>query len=152
MTTARDARGCALSGATAGASQRYEHALGALLAWRDGAEAAVARALDDAPAFTMAHVLRAYLRLCSRDPQRVRAAGPLLQQGMRLPADGREAAHWGVIRAVLADDYEGARRRLGELLRLHPRDALALHVAQSLDYAMGDVDAMRPRVAAVLPS
>ena len=31
------------------------------------------------------------------------------------------------------------RRRLGELLRLEPRDALALQVAHSLDYVTGDV-------------
>jgi len=51
---------------------------------------------------------------------------------------------------VLDDDYEGAKARLGELLRRQPRDALALQVAHSFDYVTGDAVAMSTRVASVM--
>ena len=50
------------------------------------------------------------------------------------------------------DDFDQARATLGELLRLDPRDALALQVAHSLDYVSGDMECMKERVAAVLPA
>jgi tetratricopeptide (TPR) repeat protein len=147
-----DARGCPVSGATPTALKAYEHALAALLAWRSDAEAALARALQEASGFVMAHVLQAYGRVCSRDPRRVRSARPVLARAARLPSNARERLHLAAIAAVLDDDYEGAKSRLGELLRVEPRDVLALHVAHSFDYITGDVERMRERVAAVLPA
>ena len=79
----------------------------------------------------IAHVLQDYLLLCSRDPQRVRSAGPVLACATGLPANERERGHLAAIAAMLGDDYERAKALLGELLRLHPRDALALQVAHS---------------------
>ena len=83
----------------------------------------------------MAHVLQAYLALCSRDPRRVRSAQPVLACAAGLPANRRERLHIATVAAVLADDYEGAKTLLGELLRHEPRDVLALQVAHAFDYA-----------------
>jgi tetratricopeptide (TPR) repeat protein len=52
----------------------------------------------------------------------------------------------------LPNDYERAKALLGELLRLHPRDILALQVAHAFDYLTGDLARMNDRVAAVLPA
>ena len=52
----------------------YEVALALFQSWRAGAESHLARATLAAPSFTMAHVLRAYLLLCSRDVRHVREA------------------------------------------------------------------------------
>lgn len=147
-----DHRGCAITGATPAARRAYEHALAAVLGWRRGADAQLEAALQQAPAFVMAHVLQAHLLLCSRDPQRVRSARPVLQRASALPCNEREAAHLAAIAAVLDDDYERARATLGALLRQHPHDALALHVAHSLDYTTGDAAGMSNRLAAVLPA
>ena len=146
-----DARGCSISGATPAALAAYERALAAFQGWHLGADGQLALALQEAPAFVMAHVLQAWLALGSRDPQRVRAARPVLARAARLPANERERLHLAGIADALGDDYEAAKARLGELLRLQPRDALALQVAHSLDYLTGDVERMGDRVAAVLP-
>lgn len=146
-----DARGCPISGATPAALQAYERALAASLGWRSGADVQLELALQEAPGFVMARVLQAYLLVCSRDPRRVRSAGPVLERAAGLPANERERLHLAAITAVLADDYERAKSRLGELLLLHPRDALALHVAHMFDYVTGDVARMNDRVAAMLP-
>lgn len=61
--TALDARGCSLSGASAGALVAYEGALDAASSWRAGAEPLLGAALQAAPGFVMAHVLQAWLRV-----------------------------------------------------------------------------------------
>ena len=59
MSDIVDARGCAVSGATPAAVDLLERALAALLAWRSGAEAHAAVALEAAPRLVMAHAPRA---------------------------------------------------------------------------------------------
>ncbi len=150
--TLTDSNGCALSGTTPQALQAYDSALAALLAWRTGVDAHLAAATQDAPGFVMAHVMKAWLRLGSRDPRVVASARPIAASAAGLAANERERAHLVAIDAVLHDDYEGAKARLGELLRAHPRDVLALHMAHVFDHVTGDVDNLIDRVKAVLPA
>jgi tetratricopeptide (TPR) repeat protein len=148
-----DHRGCTVSGAEPAALEAFERALAAYQGWRDGAEAPLALALEEAPRFVMAHVLQAYLLVCSRDPRRLAMARPTLARAAALPANERERLHVAAIAALLDDDdFEAARATLGELLRLEPRDALALQAAHSLDYVSGDAQCMKERVATVLPA
>jgi tetratricopeptide (TPR) repeat protein len=152
MSDLVDARGCSMRGATPAALQHYESALAALICWRGDSEAALARALREAPRFVMAHVLRAWRLLCSRDPRHVRAARPVRARIAALPANERERAHLAAIGALLDDDYARAKDLLGALLQRYPRDVLALHAAHSFDYVTGDVEHLHERVAAVLPA
>lgn len=147
-----DARGCPLSGATDPALQAYEAALAAFQNWRRGAEPLLDAALHEAPQFVMARVLRAYMLLCSRDPRRVRAAVPVLAGLRGLPSNAWEDGHIAALHALLADDIELAKSRLGELLRQQPHDVLALQVAHAFDYLSGDLPQLQQRVAAVLPA
>ena len=148
-----DHRGCTVSGAEPAALEAFERALAAFQGWRDGTEAPLALALQQAPAFVMAHVLRAYLLVCSRDPRRVAMARPTLARAAALPANQRERLHIAALAALLDDDdFDVARATLGEVISLEPRDALALQVAHSLDYVAGDVHCMNERVAAALPA
>jgi tetratricopeptide (TPR) repeat protein len=147
-----DSRGCAVSGATPAALAAYESALAAVLAWRSGAAAPIEQAIAQAPAFVMPHILQAYTLLCSRDSRRVRSAQTVLERAAVLPANDREAAHLAAIAGVLADDYDFARETLTEVLRQHPHDALALHVAHAFDYLTGDAERLGSRVAGLLPA
>jgi len=146
-----DKRGCNISGATPAALEAYERALAAHQSWRTGAKEELDVALQEAPTFVMAHVLQAWLLVCSRDPQRVRSAWPALVRAAGLLANERERMHLAAIAAALVDDYERAKECLGEALRLQPHDALALQVAHAFDYVTGDAR-MCDRVAAVLPA
>jgi tetratricopeptide (TPR) repeat protein len=147
-----DARGCPLSGATEPALQAYEAALAAFQNWHRGAEPLLDTALSEAPEFVMAHVLQAYLLVCSRDPRRVRAAVPVLERLRRLPANAWERGHIAALHALLADDIERAKSCFSEQLRQQPRDVLALQVAHAFDYLTGDLPQLQGRVAAVLPA
>ena len=141
-----------MSGATPAAMAAYEQAVFAFQNWRRGADDHVAAALEEAPDFVMAHALQAYMRICTRDPERVRSARPVLERLTNLPASNRERLHFLAIDAVVGDDYERAKGHLGKILDLDPRDSLALHVAHAFDHLTGDVDCLNERVAAVLPA
>lgn len=149
----RDARGCALTGATPQALVHYERALAALQAWRGGVDEPLARALQLAPGFVMAHAMQAWLPLLSRDPRRVRQARAPLARALQLQAGTeRERLHLAAIDAALADDHPRAMALLGQVLHDAPRDVLALQVAHSLDYLGGDLQQLLDRVAKVLPA
>jgi len=139
-------------GAANVAAEAYERALEAFQCWHGGADEHLASALLMAPGFVMAHVLQGYLYVCSRDPRRVRLARPLLVRAANLSADERERLHFAAISAAVSGDYALATARLDELLRRHPHDALALQVANTFDYFIGDARRMLDRVEAVLPA
>jgi len=145
-----DASGCAVSGATPAALAAYREALAMTLAWRSGAQLPLARAISQAPAFVMPHILQAYTLLCSRDVERVRSARAVVQRIQGLPANDREAAHLRAIGGILEDDYEGAKKTLTEILSRHPQDLLALHAVHAFDYLTGDVDQLGGRITAIL--
>jgi tetratricopeptide (TPR) repeat protein len=147
-----DARGYGISGASADALDGYELALGAFQSWRSGAEPQIAAALELAPQFVMAHVLQAYLRVCSREPKQIQSAREVLARAAGLPANERERHHLAVIAAVLDDEYDLAKARLDALLRQYPRDVLALQVGHAFDYLGGDIERMQARVGTVLPA
>lgn len=148
--TLKDYRDYDVTGATPVAIDAFERALAAFQSWRSGAEASVELALLEAPTFTMAHALNAYLYLCSRDMQRVHLARSVHAEVSKLPANARERLHIGAIGAAIADDYETFKALLGALLQEYPRDVLALQVAHALDYLTGDVERMADRVPSVL--
>jgi len=147
-----DFRGCTIEGATPTALAAYERALAASQAWRVDAGAALETARAEAPRFVMAHVLAAWQLVCGRDARRLAAARPIVADALRLRANERERLHLAALSSVLADDYEGAKARLGRILKESPRDAVALQVAHSLDYVTGDVARMVARVAQALRS
>ncbi|MBP8305734.1 MAG: tetratricopeptide repeat protein [Burkholderiaceae bacterium] len=147
-----DHRGCPVSGADHSAVDAFERALAAFVSWRGGAQADLALALDAAPGFTMAHALKAYLQVCSRDPESIASARPVLTHAASLPSKPRERLHLAAIAAAIDGDFEAAKSRLGECVNEHPRDLLALHVVQVFDHFTGDVERMRQRPAQVLPA
>ena len=141
-----------VSSATTAAAEAYERALAAFQCWHSGADEQLASALLEAPGFVMGHVLQAYLLVSSRDPRRIRLARPLLVRAASLRASERERLHFAAIAAAAAGDYQLATARLDELLRRHPRDGLALQVANTFDYFTGEATRMLERVEAVLPA
>jgi tetratricopeptide (TPR) repeat protein len=147
-----DARGCSISGAAPAAMDAFERALAASQSWRNGADVELKAALQESPAFVMAHILQAYLQLCGRDPVRAQSARPSHARATALRANERERMHLAAIGAALDDDYERTITLLSELLRQYPRDLIALQVAHCFDYMTGDVTRLSQRVTDVLPA
>ncbi len=147
-----DLRGAAVTGATRPALDAYERALAASLAWRADDGDALATASSAAPQFVMANALRAWQLVGGRDPRRIELARPLVVSSLALPSNDRERLHLAALSHALADDFEGAKARLGRALRREPRDVVALHAALGLDHVTGDAVAMRRRTTRVLPA
>jgi hypothetical protein len=150
--TLRDQRGYEISGASPANGDAFEEVLSLHLSWQCGAEAGLQSLIAEAPCFTMAHVLEAYLGLCNRDVARARRARLAVARAGEIPANHRESLHIAAIRAALDDDFATFRSRLQGLLSQYPRDVLALQVSHAVDYLTGDVEAMQSRIAEVLPN
>jgi tetratricopeptide (TPR) repeat protein len=148
-TSLRDFRGDPITGATADALEAFEQGLAGFRSWRGDPVWDAGAALELAPGFVMAHVLHAYVLLCTRDPASVRAAAPVYTRAAALPANRREQLHLAAIRACLRDDYDGARSIFAQLLAAYPRDVLALQVAHAFDYLSGETALLLDRVATV---
>jgi len=152
VSAPRDARGCAVTGASARALEHYERALGGFLAWTGEPRAEARRAVEAVPEFVMGHVLEAELHLCSRNPADLQGAQRALRRAQRLPQNARERMHAAAVATALRGDYDRARQLLACILAHHPRDLLALAVSHTIDLYLGDTHDLRERVAAVLPA
>jgi hypothetical protein len=150
--TRKDQRGYEISGASPADGDAFEEVLKLHLSWQCGAEAGLQRLIAEAPRFTMAHVLEAYLGLCSRDVARVQRARIALARVGEIPANHRESLHVAAIRAALDDDFAAFGSCLQGLLVQYPRDLLALQATHAIDYLTGDIEAMQARIATVLRS
>jgi hypothetical protein len=141
--TVKDQRGYEISGASPADRDVFEKLLNLHLSWQCGAEAGLHRLIAEAPRFTMAHVLEAYIGLLSRDVARVRRARSAVARADELPANHRESLHVEAIRAALNDEFTTFRYSLQGLLVQYPRDVLALQVTHAIDYLTGDIEAMQ---------
>lgn len=150
--TLKDRRGYDISGASPADGDLFEQILELHLSWQCGVEAGLQKLIAEAPRFTMAHVLEAYLGLCSRDVKRVQRARFAVARAGAPPANHRESLHVGAIRAALRDDFASFRSCLQGLLVQYPRDLLALQVTHAIDYLTGDIEAMQAQIAAVMPN
>jgi hypothetical protein len=147
-----DARGLAASGASARALESYERSLEDFLAWSGDPLAEARRAVEEAPAFVMGHVLIAQLLLCSRDPAGAHAARASLERARALPSSARERMHMAAVGTSLAGDWDRARELLACILARHPRDLLALAISHTIDYYLGETRGLRRGIEAALPA
>jgi tetratricopeptide (TPR) repeat protein len=152
VSTARDARGLEVTGSSALALEHYERALEGFLAWTGEPRAEARSAREAAPGFVMGHLLEAHLHLTGRDPAGLDEARRALARAQALPQNSRERAHAEAIASGLRGEWGATSRLLADILDRHPRDLLALAIAHTVDYMLGDAQGLRARVAAVRPA
>jgi tetratricopeptide (TPR) repeat protein len=124
----------------------------AALAGDPVATAEAASAADDR--LVLSRVYQAYLALYGTTPEGLVLAGGLLD-GLGQPGRGlaeRETHHLDAARAWAAGHWEQATRALERALLAHPRDLLALKVAQDLYFFLGRRLDLRDVAARVLPA
>jgi tetratricopeptide (TPR) repeat protein len=127
----------------------FNRAVESLLALAGDPVAEAAAAEAAAPDMVLAQVYRAYLSLYGMTADGVAAAAAILD-GLDGAAAEREALHLRAARAWAAGDWTGAARALERALVAHPRDALALKVAQDLYFFLGRRLDLRDVAARVL--
>jgi hypothetical protein len=144
-TTSADVHGNPVSGPPT-AIDRYDAAVGHLLAYRDKLLDAMTSLVDDEPDFPMGLVLAAYLSLTSTDAPDLPAAEELAARLEALTLNDREAAHRDAIDTWLAGDWHGTAGQLDALLVRWPADLLGLLVGHQLDFFLGHAANLRDRV------
>jgi len=122
----------------------------AALAGNPIAEAEAAVAADDG--LVLGHIYRAYLALYGTTPEGVATAAGILKTLDEAVMGEREAHHMRAARSWAEGDWEAAARSLERALLCHPRDLLALKVAQDLYFFLGNRLELRDVAARVLPA
>jgi tetratricopeptide (TPR) repeat protein len=153
-----DRWGVPVRGATPAGLAAFNMAVESLLALAGDPVAEAEAAAQAAPSMVLARVYRAYLSLYGMTADGVAAAAAILRDldaaggagGSGGAGGEREALHLRAARAWAAGDWTGAARALERALVAHPRDALALKVAQDLYFFLGSRLDLRDVAARVL--
>ena len=122
----------------------------AALAGDPVADAEAAVAADDS--LVLGHIYRAYLQLYGTTPEGVAAAGEILKRLDETAMGERELHHLRAARHWVEGNWEATTRSLERALLCHPRDLLALKVAQDLYFFLGNRLELRDTAARVLPA
>jgi len=122
----------------------------AALAGDPVAKADAAVAADDS--LVLGHIYRAYLQLYGTTPEGVAAAGEILKRVDETVTGEREQHHLRAARHWAEGNWEATTRSLERALLCHPRDLLALKVAQDLYFFLGNRLELRDTAARVLPA
>src|SRR5580704_10824554 len=122
----------------------------AALAGDPVADAEEAVAADDS--LVLGHIYRAYLALYGTTPEGVAAASEILKRIDETVMGERELHHLRAARHWVEGNWEATTRSLERALLCHPRDLLALKVAQDLYFFLGNRLELRDVAARVLPA
>jgi hypothetical protein len=151
MTT-KDRLGHPLSGANASAVDSFEQASHEFRCLIDDPLATAQRAIEQAPEFTMAHALVAWLYLLGTEPGGFEPARAALDAARRLAADEREGMHLAAIEHLVNSRWHAAGEVLEDLSVRWPRDTLALQAGHQIDFFTGHTRMLRDRIARALPA
>lgn len=100
----------------------------------------------------LGHIYRAYLALYGTTPEGVATAAEIVKKLDTAALGEREAHHLRAARSWADGDWEATARSLERALLCHPRDLLALKVAQDVYFFLGNRLELRDVAARVLPA
>ncbi|WP_370278732.1 hypothetical protein [Pontibacterium sp.] len=103
-----DQQGNPLSGATPTAVESYSQAVTAFNLYRGDPFALLDTAIEDAPSFAMAYILKAYLCATATEPDAAQAALSNVNKAETLPLNEREISHITALNLVLSGNWDAA--------------------------------------------
>jgi tetratricopeptide (TPR) repeat protein len=148
----RDRLDNALPGATGDAAALYEEAVTAFNLYRGDPMALLAKAVEEAPRFAMAHIVSAHLLALATEPAATRQAAEVLAALRALPLTDREASHVAAIELVVAGEWTAAALVLDRHNMAYPRDLVALQAGHLIDFYRASARSLRDRIQRVLPA
>ena len=146
-----DARGLHLTTGSDRAAASVDAAVEDYCGFKTDPVSHVKAALDADPEFALAHCLRGYCYLLLGLPALHGKAMQCLARAESGVATPREHEHFLALQAWCDGDLIDAVRRWEHLLVEHPTDLLALRLATSFYFNLGDGPNLRDSVARVLP-
>jgi tetratricopeptide (TPR) repeat protein len=149
-----DVRGYPVTAATPEAVQRLDHSVEGYLGFRADTGDRLKEALASDPEMPLAHCLRGYFMLLFGQrayvPRAVKSLGAARAAAAAAGITPREAQHVAALRAWCAGNLAGAVACWETILLDHPRDILALKLAQYGTFYLGDSEELRDSVARVM--
>lgn len=146
----RDRLGLPLTAASGEAARAFDDAVWAYVAFSREPGVPLKRALQADPAMPMANILQGYFMHLMGQPHLVPAARAAHAAAATVSMTAREQAHLAALGAWCDGELERAAGILEELLAGHPRDYLALKVANYLYFYLGDAANVRDGPARAL--
>ncbi|WP_119462890.1 tetratricopeptide repeat protein [Rhodospirillaceae bacterium SYSU D60014] len=141
----------ALSGATAEAADLFDQAIEMFNIYRGDPVAILDRAVEAAPEFAMAHILKAHLLGLATEPEATKEAKAILGKVKTLRLSDREASHIAALDLLVAGRWTAAAVALDRHNALYPRDIVALQSGHLMDFFRASARDLRDRIARVLP-
>jgi tetratricopeptide (TPR) repeat protein len=146
-----DAQGNALSGATVKAAERFNDAVEAFNIYRGDPIGLLDQAIEAAPDFVMAHILKAYLFGLATEPEATEGAKAILGKVKKLQLSEREAAHVVALDLLLDGRWTATAEALDWHNAHYPHDLVALQSGHLVDFYRASARSLRDRIARVLP-
>ena len=148
----KDQQGNLLSGANARAAADFDAAVEAFNLYRGDPVALLDRAVEAAPDFAMAHILKAYLFALATEPEAAEEARSIVARLEALALSDREKRHVSALKLVLAGEWSAAATTLDRLSMEHPHDLVALQAGHLMDFYRANARNLRDRIARALPA
>lgn len=146
-----DRQGNPLTGATANALDDYERAVWSFNIYRGDPIALLDRAIEAAPEFVMAYLLKGHLYALATEPEASAEAQRLLDRASSLPCNEREQSHCAALGRILAGNWNAAAITMDLHNAGHPHDLVALQVGHLIDFYRANARSLRDRIARTLP-
>ncbi len=146
-----DRQGNALSGATAEAVGLFDQAVDAFNLYRGDPITLLDKAVEAAPDFTMAHILKAHLYAVATEPEATTGARAIVSRTKTMAVNEREASHIAALYLVLDGHWTGAAIALDHHNVRSPHDLVALQVGHLMDFYRANARNLRDRIARALP-
>ncbi|MFC6979099.1 tetratricopeptide repeat protein [Microbulbifer taiwanensis] len=146
-----DQQGNSLSGASAQALDLYGQALESFNLYSGDPFAPLERAIQAAPQFVMAHILKAYLYATATEPAASLQAQRVVVHARSLPLDERAESHISVLTELMAGNWTRAATMLDYHNATYPRDLLGIQCGHLMDFYRAGTRNLRDRIARILP-
>ena len=146
-----DQQGNVLSGATVEASVLFNQAVDAFNIYRGDPVRLLDQAIEVAPNFAMAHIVKAHLLGLATEPDATRDAKAILDTAKSLRLSDREASHVAALDLLVEGEWSAAATALDRHNADHPRDIVALQSGHLMDFSRANARSLRDRIARVLP-
>ncbi|MDI3324782.1 tetratricopeptide repeat protein [Pontibacterium granulatum] len=146
-----DQQGNPLSGATPTALEQYNQAVIAFNLYRGDPFAHLDTAIEDAPDFAMAYILKAYLCATATEPDAVQAALSNVDKAKSLSLNDRERSHIAALNLVLNGNWDAAAIALDHHNAAYPLDLVGIQCGHLMDFYRANARGLRDRIARVLP-
>ena len=147
-----DSQGHQLSGATTEAAAQYGLAVEAFNTYRGDPIALLSNAIEIAPGFAMAHLLKAHLLALATEPEATKQAKSTLSTVKSLRMNEREASHVVALEELLEGEWTAAAQLTDTHNMRFPRDIVALQAGHLMDFYRACGRNLRDRIARVLSS